>query len=72
MKRILINYLFALFWVFPASAQYVHDNLGNQYQKRTIEMGDDYEGRWLNRSGKLSCIFMGTTIISSNRNWAIA
>ena len=45
MKRILINYLFALFLVFPVSAQYVHDNLGNQYQKRTIEMGDDYEGR---------------------------
>lgn len=45
MNRLFICGVVAFLLVFTANAQYVHDILGDNYQKRTIEMGEDYEGR---------------------------
>ena len=45
MKRFYFLGLFAWLCIFSLQAQYVHDILGGTYQKRTIEMGEDDEGR---------------------------
>ncbi|OUO51376.1 alpha/beta hydrolase [Parabacteroides sp. An277] len=45
MRRFYWLSLLAWFCLFTAQAQYVHDILGGKYQKRTIEMGNDNEGR---------------------------
>ncbi len=45
MRRFYWISLLAWLCLFTTQAQYVHDILGGAYQKRTIEMGNDDEGR---------------------------
>lgn len=45
MRRFYWLSLLAWLCLFTTQAQYVHDILGGAYQKRTIEMGNDDEGR---------------------------